>query len=327
MLTITLQERESRVMQFFDAKAVRDGLPFDKLIPSLREMFQSGCEVPARHVHEIRAPDGAAMTSLLMPAWVAGRYYGIKVINVAPGNARYELPGLHGSYMLFDANTGVPLALMDGAALTARRTVAASALAASWLARPEASRMLVVGAGALASLLPQAYSAVLPLGKVTVWARNMFKSAMLVKDLREQGVDAHVATDLARAVREAEVISCATLSTEPLVQGGWLQPGSHLDLIGSFTPAMREADDACFAGAAVYVDAEEAWIKSGELIGPMSRGVLSVADVRGTLTGLSRGQVQGRQGPQERTVFKSVGVALEDLAAAILLYEGSVAAT
>lgn len=311
-------------MQIFDAKAVRDGLPFDKLIQALRDTFQSGCEVPARHVHEIQAPDGSSVTSLLMPAWMAGRYYGIKVINVAPGNTRYGLPGLHGSYMLFDANTGVPLALMDGAALTARRTVAASALAATWLARQDASRLLVVGAGALASLLPQAYSAALPVGKVTVWARNMFKSALLVKDLREQGVDAHVATDLAKAVREAEVVSCATLSTEPLVQGAWLQAGSHLDLIGSFTPAMREADDACFAGAALYVDTEEAWLKSGELIGPMSRGVFSAADVRGTLTSLSRGLTQGRQSPQERTVFKSVGVALEDLAAAVLLYEGSV---
>jgi ornithine cyclodeaminase len=116
-------------------------------------------------------------------------------------------------------------------------------------------------------------------------------------------------------------VSCATLATAPLIEGRWLRPGSHLDLIGSFTPAMREADDACFAGAALYVDTEEALQKSGDLLGPMSRGVFAPGDLRGTLAGLARGEVSGRRSAQERTVFKSVGTALEDLAAAILVYE------
>ena len=116
-------------------------------------------------------------------------------------------------------------------------------------------------------------------------------------------------------------MSCATLATDPLVHGGWLRPGSHLDLIGSFAPQMREADDACFAGASVYVDTDEAARKSGDLLGPLSRGVLSAADIRGTLASLCRGITPGRQSDVERTVFKSVGTALDDLAAAMLVYE------
>jgi len=299
-------------MRIFDAEATAAALPFARLVPALRRMFAQGCTVPARHVHEV--PGG--FTSLVMPAWLEGRYYGIKTINIAPGNAARGLPGLHASYTLYDGLTGVPLALIDGNELTVRRTAAASALAASWLAREDARRLLVVGAGRIARLLPEAYRAVRPIDQVTVWARAAGKAASLASELGAQA-----ATDLQASCAAADIVSCATLATAPLVHGNWLQPGSHLDLIGSFTPAMREADDACFDGAAIYLDTEEALKKSGELLGPMARGVFAAQDVRGTLETLARGSAQGRRSPQERTVFKSVGTALEDLAAAIEVYE------
>nr|WP_283254142.1 ornithine cyclodeaminase family protein [Ramlibacter paludis] len=287
-------------------------MPFARLVPALKRMFAQGCTVPPRHVHEV--PGG--FTSLLMPAWVEGRYYGIKTINIAPGNAARGLPGLHASYTLYDGVTGVPLALIDGNELTARRTAAASALAASWLARADARHLLVVGAGRIARLLPEAYRAVRPIGQVTVWARDAAKSRSLAADLQ-----ADAATDLRTACVAADIVSCATLATAPVVHGAWLAPGSHLDLIGSFTPAMREADDACFAGAAIYLDTEEALKKSGELLGPMARGVFAAQDVRGTLEALARGLATGRTSARQRSVFKSVGTALEDLAAAIEVYE------
>lgn len=308
-------------MQVLDAQATRRGLPFDALIPALRRLFAEGCEVPRRHVHAV-----GGFTSLLMPAWNA-RYYGVKTVNIAPGNAALGLPGLHALYQLFDAHTGVPLALLDGDEITARRTAAASALAASLVARPDARRLLVVGAGRVARLLPAAYAAVRSLDEVAVWARSAAQAEALAADWRAQGLPARAAPDLAAAVRSADIVSCATLATEPLVQGAWLAPGSHLDLIGSFTPAMREADDACFAGAALYVDTDEALDKSGDLLGPMSRGVFSATDVRGTLAALCRrpapsgGQGDGLGGSCGRTVFKSVGTALEDLAAAVLAFE------
>ena len=308
-------------MKIFDANATRDALPFDRLIPALENMFVAGCEVPPRHVHAIPAPDGGSMTSLIMPAWQPGRYYGIKTVNIAPGNAALGLPGLHSTYLLYDAVRGVPLAQIDGNQITNRRTVAASALAASRLARSDARRLLVVGAGQVARLLPDAYRAVLPIEQVQVWARSPQQADTLAKALCAQGVEATAADDLETAVRHADVVSCATLATAPVVHGRWLQPGSHLDLIGSFTPAMREADDDCFVDASIYVDTTEALQKSGELLEPMSRGVFTAVQVKATLYDLCRTAGLGRQSSSERTVFKAVGTALEDLAAAIMVYE------
>ena len=308
-------------MLHFDAAATREALPFARLIPALRAMFAAGCTVPPRQVHEIAAPGGGSLTSLLMPAWLEGRRYGVKIVNIAPGNAARGLPGVQASYLLFDAVTGTPVAAIDGGVLTSRRTAAASALAASWLARADAHRLLVVGAGQVASLLPEAYCAVRPIETVAVWARSAAQAEALVDDLRRRGFAAHAAPDLEAAVAAADIVSCATLATAPLVQGRWLRPGSHLDLIGSFTPAMREADDDCFAGASVYIDTEEALAKSGDLLGPLARRVLRAADIAGTLAALAGGAAIGRRSAQERTVFKSVGTALEDLAAAMLVVE------
>jgi ornithine cyclodeaminase/alanine dehydrogenase-like protein (mu-crystallin family) len=308
-------------MRLIDTPTTRAALPFDRLVMALRERFAFGCEVPPRQVLEIADPAGGmALTSLVMPAWVPGAFYGVKVVNVAPRNATRGLPGLHASYLLHDAVTGVPLALMDGDEITARRTAAASALAASCLAREEAAHLLVVGAGRVAALLPAAYRAVRSVQRVTVWARDVAKAERLAARWRGEGFDASAALSLESAVGEADIVSCATLATEPVIHGAWLRPGSHLDLIGSFTPGMREADDACFAGARVFVDTEEALRKSGDLIGPIAAGVLAPGDVAGTLAELCRGTVEGRRTRGERTVFKSVGTALEDLAAAMLVW-------
>jgi ornithine cyclodeaminase/alanine dehydrogenase-like protein (mu-crystallin family) len=304
-------------MQILDAEATRAALPFDRLIPALRHLFATGCEAPQRHVHQVAAP-GGGFTSLIMPAWVPGLCYGVKTVNISPHNAALGLPGLHSTYLLYGAATGAPLAWLDGDQITARRTAAASALAASFLARADARHLLLVGAGQVARLLPAAYRVVRPIHRVTVWARSAPAAAALAGRLRAEGFDADATTDLPTAVSRADVVSCATLATAPLVQGAWLRPGSHLDLIGSFTPAMREADDACFAGAALFIDTDEALAKSGDLLGPLGRGVISAASVRGTLASLSRGEAPGRASPAERTVFKSVGNALEDLAAAML---------
>jgi ornithine cyclodeaminase/alanine dehydrogenase-like protein (mu-crystallin family) len=310
-------------MQIFDPAATQAALPFERLVPALQTLFAQGCEVPGRHVHEVSVPGGTPFTSLVMPAWIPGRYYGIKTINIAPGNAALGLPGLHATYLLFDGSTGVPLALIDGDVLTARRTAAASALAASRLAREDARHLLVIGAGRIAALLPPAYRTVRAIEQVSVWARAPHKAQALARSWQAQGFAARAVTDLPTACAEADIVSCATLATSPLVHGDWLRPGTHLDLIGSFTPALREADDDCFRGAALYVDSEEALKKSGDLLGPLQRGVLRAEDLRGTLATLSREDGAGRRSAGERTVFKSVGNALADLAAAILVVEAS----
>lgn len=294
---------------------MRRRLPLAALIDALRAMFRAGCEAPPRHSHAI----GDAGTVLLMPAWRAGQYFGVKAITLFPGNGARGLPGVHAVYALFDANTGVPLALLDGGELTARRTAAASALAAGLLARTDAQRLLVVGAGRVATLLPAAMRCVRPgLAQVAVWNRHADGAARLVSQLRAEGVHAIVASDLEAAVRAADIVSCATPATAPLVQGAWLLPGAHLDLIGGYTPAMREADGACMARARVFVDAEEALTKAGDLLQAEAEGHFDRSRLQGTLTQLCRGACDGRRADDEITVFKSVGSALEDLAAAEL---------
>lgn len=307
-------------MKLFNASITRNALPFDGLIDALQAMFAEGCEVPLRHTHRIDVAGAPQGTVLIMPAWQPGAYLGIKTVNIFAGNAARNLPGLFSTYVLYDAQTGEPLAQIDGDEITSRRTAAASALAARYLAREDASHLLVVGSGRVASLLPQAYRAVRPIKQVTVWSRRLATAQAMVASLAEDGIAACATDDLATAASHADIVSCATLATEPVVKGEWLRPGTHLDLIGSFAPHMREADDACFSGSRLYVDTSEALQKAGELLGPMSRGVFAAEDVVATLTALCRGEAQGRRSDDERTVFKSVGTALEDLAAAKLVY-------
>ena len=305
-------------MKQFDAAATAQALAFPGLVAALERMFVAGCHVPPRQVHAV----GAALTTLVMPAWVPGRYFGLKVVNVAPGNAASGLPGVFATYQLFDANTGAPLAAIDGGEVTARRTAAASALAASRLARLDARRQLIVGAGRVGSLVAQAYRAVRRIDDVMVWSRDERAALRLVVRLAAEGIPARVVTDLAAAAATADIVSCATLAAEPLIQGEWLAPGAHLDLIGGFTPAMREADDACFAGADVWIDTDEALVKAGDLLHPIASGALRREDVRGTLADLCARPAAARD-PLRRSVFKSVGTALEDLAAAVLVYESA----
>ncbi|MFL6707897.1 MAG: ornithine cyclodeaminase family protein [Massilia sp.] len=307
-------------MKFIDAAATRGALPFDRLIAALHAMFAAGCSVPARHVHQLGGTDGPTGTVLIMPAWQE-RYLGIKTVNIFPANAARGLPGLFSTYLLYDAATGMPLAQIDGNEITTRRTAAASALAARFLARADARKLLIVGSGRVAAALADAYRAVLPIEEVAVWSRNPASAAALVTQLRHDGIPAQAWPDLEAATRQADIVSCATLSTAPLIRGAWLAPGSHLDLIGGFTPQMIEADDDCFRDARIVIDTDEALQKAGDLLGPMARGVFGPSDIDATLASLCRGQSPGRRDPAERTVFKSVGTALEDLAAAMLVME------
>jgi len=305
-------------MRFYGADETRALLAFAPLVDALRAMFARGCELAPRQVLALGGGRAEPVTSLVMPAWQEGGCYGVKVVNIAPGNAARGLPGLHSTYVLYDASTGVPLAWIDGDEITARRTAATSALAASWLAPARASHLAVIGAGRIARLLPEAHRVVRPIERVTVWARSPARADMLVDELAAQGFRARIAASVEAAVGEADIVSCATLASAPLVFGRWLAPGSHLDLIGSFTPAMQEADDACFASARVVVDSDDAATKSGDLIGPLARGVIGRGQI-GTLSELARGRGDGRA-TRQRTVFKSVGSALEDLAAAMLVH-------
>ncbi len=290
-------------------------LPFGDLVDALHDAFAVPAETPLRHHHALN--DGAML--LLMPSW-QGRYVGVKIVTVHPRNAARGLPAVHATYVLSDLETGAPVALLDGDVLTARRTAAASALAARFLVRADAARLLVVGAGRVASLLAQAHAATWAVGSVEIWNRTSERSERLAEALRRSGMQARRVDDLRGAVERADVVSCATLAATPLIEGGWLRPGTHVDLVGAYTPAMREADAAALDRASVFADTEAALSECGELAG-WTRNRLT-----GTLVELCRGEVPGRRSATEITLFKSVGTGLEDLAAATLAVSGKIGA-
>jgi len=304
-------------MRILDAAQTAAALPFDRLIQALREAFIAGADVPLRHRHDIAQPDGATASLLLMPAWRATEFMGVKVVSVFPDNGSRGLPSVSASYLLCDGATGQHLALIDGGEITRRRTAAASALAGSFLAREDASSLLIVGSGHVAGLMAEAYRAVRPIRRVRVWNIRRAGAERLAARL-----EAEVVSDLAAAVADADIVSCATLAREPLIRGEWLRPGTHLDLIGGFTPIMREADDAAVQRSRVFIDTDAALAEAGDLIDPIAHGVLRREDIAGSLFSLCRSETTGRRNASEITLFKSVGSALEDLAAAGLAYQG-----
>ena len=308
-------------MLLLDEAATRAALPMPALIEALREMFAKGCVMPVRHHHGVDVPGEDNATLLLMPAWVPGEYLGVKIANVFPGNSARGLAAVNASYMLMSGRTGENLALLDGGELTARRTAAASALAADYLARKDASHLLIVGTGRLAPNLVEAHSAVRPISRISVWGRSRENAEAVAAKISVRGAKASAVTNLESAVGEADIVSCATLSADPLVHGAWLTPGAHLDLIGAFTPQMRESDDEAVLRASVFVDTRAGALKEGgDLAIPIASGKFDASKVRAELSELARGEHPGRTSEDEVTLFKSVGAALEDLAAAILAY-------
>ncbi len=312
-------------MKIFDAARTAELLPWGAVADALEVGFRDGCEMPVRHHHGVQAPEGdLEATLLLMPAWTVGGYLGVKVASVFPGNASRGLGAVQASYILASGETGEPLALIDGLELTLRRTAAASALAARFLARPDARRLLIVGAGNLAPHLAGAHAALLPDLKVEFWGRRSERAVAASRSPLLEGLATGTASDLEAAVRGADIVSTATLATEPLVIGDWLRAGVHVDLVGGFTPAMREADDEAVRRSTVFVDTRDgALVEAGDLVQPLESGALTAEDVAADLYDLCRGRHAGRRDASEITLFKSVGAALEDLFAAILLWERS----
>ena len=304
-------------MRIITAADVEAALDWESLIERLRRTFRQGVAVPVRGHHQVG--DG---TLLLMPAWQENRWIGVKIATVFPGNGAKGLPAVMGAYLLLDGRSGQPQALIDGPSLTLKRTAAASALASGYLSRPDCERLLMVGTGALAPHLIMAHAAVRPICNVLIWGRSPDKATALAKRLSRRDFKVEATDDLEAAVRGAHVISCATLSREPLIRGAWLGPGQHLDLVGAFTPEMRESDDQAIAKARVFVDTRDgACQEAGDIVQPIASGLLDLADIAGDLYDLTRGERSGRRFYDQITLFKSVGSALEDLAAAQLAFE------
>jgi ornithine cyclodeaminase len=319
-------------MLILSADDVDRALTFPSLVETLRAAFKAGAIQPVRHHHTIERPDGAASTLLLMPAWTDlgaagtsdGGYIGVKVVTVSPDNNAVGKPAVMGVYLLLDGRTGETKALIDGQRLTLWRTASASALAADYLARKDASKLLIVGAGALSPFLARAHSAVRPIREIRIWNRTAANAEKAVAKLAGLGLSATVAEDLDAALGWADIVSAATITTIPLVKGALLKPGTHVDLVGAFTPTMRESDDEAIRRARVYVDTRAGATKeAGDIVQALASGVLTPEAIVADLHELARGEKKGRESADEITLFKSVGAALEDLAAAVAVFGAS----
>ncbi|MEA3028171.1 MAG: hypothetical protein QOF91_3456 [Alphaproteobacteria bacterium] len=300
-------------------------LRYDALIDALAEAFRSDITAPEKIAHFIPQPSGGEAKVLLMPAWTASgeRFIGCKLVNLFPDNARRNKPAVLGTYVLMSGDTGETLAVMDGAALTAWRTACASALAARYLARDDASHLVMIGAGALAPHLIRAHRSVRPITRVTLWNRTHARAISTAFALTMAGIEPVIADDLEEAVREADIVSCATLSPVPLIRGAWLKKGAHVDLVGAFSLKTREADDAAVRRARVYVDSRATAPKgSGDIAIPLRKKALTLKGIQGDLFELCRGKKKGRKRNDEITLFKSTGLALEDLATAVMVWNG-----
>ena len=306
------------MLPYHSAEQVHMALPWTALVPALREAFAAGATVPRRHAHALSERDSL----LLMPAW-SDDALGVKVVTVMPDSRTART--VQALYILLDRHTGAPRAVLDGEALTVRRTAATSVLAAQYLARHDARDLLVIGTGTLAPYMVRAYCAMRPaIAQVRIWGRSASRAAAVAATLASEGLPVESCGDepdaLANAVAAAQIVCAATTSRTPLVQGAWLSPGSHVDLVGGFTPAMREADDDVVRMSRMVVDSYDgALSEAGDLVDPLARGVISRAQVVADLRELVTGTQEGRTSGAQITLFKSVGLALEDLAAATLM--------
>ena len=301
---------------WYDAAAVARATPMPVLIAALRQAFASGAfYAPAR-----LAADMGGASLLVMPAWKGSERIGTKIVTVDP-RAR---PSIQSTYLLTDRVSGRPIALIDGAALTRRRTAAASVLAASRLARPESATLFVIGTGALNAPIIEAYASAFALKRVLIWGRDAAKAEEAARAARDRGYPATAIATVAAGLAEADIVSAATLATEPLIAGPLLCPGTHVDLIGAFRPDMREADTETFARARVFVDTREGALEeAGDLLRAIATGAIDAHAIEADLAVLCSGAHPGRGDDRDAiTLFKSVGTAIEDLAAAELVAAG-----
>ena len=309
-------------MKVYDRENVASSLQYGILIEALRKAFSSKITAPERVQHTIKNKNGSDATLLLMPAWKIGEHIGIKIVSVFPENTTNNMNAVHANYFLMNAYDGKLVAVMDGTELTLRRTACASALAADYLVNKNVDTLLMIGTGNLAPHMIKAHCVVRNYSRILIWGRNEEKAERLALSLNIKDKEILAKNDIKEALNVADVISCATLTQKPLIMGDWIKPGQHLDLVGAFTPDMAEADSKAIAKSKVVVDTYEgALSESGELINALKEGRIKKEHILSDLRELVLEEKNIRKDSNDITLFKSVGTALEDLAAAELVIE------
>src|SRR6185312_2909608 len=308
-------------MRVLDAAEIRARAPMGALIECLRSAFRDPPSAGVRQIAPIPGGHGDRLL-LCMPAFDGAGTGAIKLVTIFPDNGGRGLPTIQAALVVFSA-TGTPVALLDGAMVTRLRTGAASALASTYLSRADSAHLLIIGTGALAPYMALGHATVRPIRRVTVAGRRAERAQETVGEIRsllKGNIEVGIATSITEAVPAADIICCATSSAQPVLAGQWLQPGVFLDLVGGFSPVKREVDDEAVLRSRLFVDTfEGALAESGDLLQPLERGLIGRERIEGELSDLVSGRATGRRGADEIILFKSVGTAIEDLAAAKLI--------
>jgi ornithine cyclodeaminase len=309
--------------KFIDSSFIEDSTFFPHLVDVLKEAFgNSEMIVPLRHHHDFPNPNQETdSTMLLMPAWDPGKNGGVKIVCVSPHNTLTNLPTIQGSYLFFDSLTGSIKAILEAKTLTNKRTAAASALASQFLSNETSSSLLMIGTGSLAPDLIRAHCSVRPIKEVWLYGRSFEKAQTISAKLTKEGINITPVDSLEAYIPKADIISCATISETPLFSGKLLRPGQHIDLVGSYKKNMREADDETILRSEIFLDNYTGGLKeTGDIVIPIETGILKKESIKADLFELCSGTKPGRQTTEAITLFKSVGHALEDLAAAEYYY-------
>ena len=309
-------------MKFFDQAAVAQALPYPALIEALAAGLQQPIESPARSVY---APNGDNSAVLIMPAWKVQEIMGVKLVSIWPGNSARGQSAVSAVYVLISCADGTPIAVLDGTELTLRRTAAAAALSARMLARKNSQTLVILGTGSLSLPMAVAHASVLDCKTILIWGRDSKKTQAVVDRLALQGITAHASSDLQVTLAQADVVSAASTATEPFIRSDWVRPGTHLSLMGAFTPTMAEAEPALMPRAQVFADSREAVLqKGGEVLQAIQLGLMAAADIQAELAELAaQPQRAWRASDEAITVFKSVGFASLDLIAAELVFNAA----
>jgi ornithine cyclodeaminase/alanine dehydrogenase-like protein (mu-crystallin family) len=308
---------------FISNDFINSNTNYKELVSELRQAFSANTViVPQRHHHDFPNSQEALDSSmLLMPAWDPNDKCGVKIVTISPNNGKYGLPTIEGVYLYFESQKGQLQAILEAKSLTNKRTAAASALASDILSRKNAKSLLMVGTGALSTNLIEAHASVRAIEKVYVYGRDFQKATHVANSFTNSSFTIEPVQSIKETISEVDIISCATLSKDPLIEGKWLSAGQHLDMVGAYKVDMREADDEVLLRSSVFVDNMSSAIKeTGDLAIPLMAGTIEKEDIRADLFSLCATRHRGRTKQDEITFFKSVGHALEDLIGAKYYY-------
>jgi len=311
-------------MLMLDADKILSSMSFTTLVDELAVMHLEPIGLVDEMLMESTDANDNVSHFFIRSGWQPEKAVGAKVITIFPrNNQQREWPSIQAVYILFEGVNGTPIACLDGTALTWMKTASDSALGSRLLSRENVETMLMIGAGQMAPHLVSAHCEVRPsLKQVNIWNRTGDKAVALCANLAEKfpQIDFAAVSEIEANVRKADLI-CSAIGT-PIIQGAWLRPGTHVDLIGAYTPTMREADDECFRRGSLFVDARETTIHHiGELMIPLASGVISEQDVLADLSDLCLQRHGGRQSDDEITLFKNGGGGHLDLMCARILHQ------